>query len=85
MERIPNGRYTKEFREEAVKMVTDGGLSVQEVSSRLSLPKSTLERWRRVSKKGKLGAVGKGQRPLSELESELAKVTGVLSLAWLAR
>ena len=85
MERIPNGRYTKEFREEAVKMVTDGGLSVLEVSNRLSLPKSTLERWRRVSKKGKLGAVGKGQRPLSELESELAKVKRELSLARMER
>ena len=48
MERIPNGRCTKEFRGEAVKMVTDGGLSVLETSKRLSLPKSTLERWRRV-------------------------------------
>ena len=28
MERIPNGRYMKEFREEAVRMVTDGGLSM---------------------------------------------------------
>ena len=27
MERIPNGRYTKEFREEAVKMATEGGLA----------------------------------------------------------
>jgi transposase len=35
MEKVPNGRYTKEFREETVKMVTDGGLSVLEVSSRL--------------------------------------------------
>ncbi len=35
MERIPNGRYTKEFREEAVKMVTDGGLSALEISKRL--------------------------------------------------
>jgi transposase len=85
MERIPNGRYTKEFREEAVKMVTDGGLSVQEVSNRLSLPKSTLERWRRVSKKGNLGEVGKGQRPLTEIESELAKVTRELSLAKMER
>ncbi len=25
MERIPNGKYTKEFREEAVKLVVDGG------------------------------------------------------------
>ena len=33
MERIPNGRYTKEFREEAVKMVTDGGLSVGDIKA----------------------------------------------------
>ncbi len=45
MERVPNGRYTKEFREAAVKMVTEQGMSVLEVSSRLSLLKSTLERW----------------------------------------
>ncbi len=39
MERIPNGRYTKEFQEEAVKMATDGGFPVLEISKRLSLPK----------------------------------------------
>ena len=50
MERIPNGRYTKVFREEAVKMVRNEGLSVLEISRRLSLPKSTLENWIRVSK-----------------------------------
>jgi transposase len=66
-------------------MVTDGGLSVQEVSNCLSLPKSTLERWRRVSKKGNLGEVGKGQRPLTEIESELAKVKRELSLARMER
>ena len=43
MERIRNGRYTKEFREEAVKMATEGGVPVLEISKRLSLPKSTLE------------------------------------------
>lgn len=26
MERVPNGRYTKEFREEAVKMAAEGEL-----------------------------------------------------------
>jgi transposase len=36
MERVPHGRYTKEFREEAVRMATDGGLSVLELSKRLS-------------------------------------------------
>jgi transposase-like protein len=50
MERIPNGRYTQEFREEAVKMATE-----METSKRLSLPKTTLENWIGASKakKGK--------------------------------
>ena len=80
MERVPNGRYTREFCEEAVRMVTEKGMSVLEVSSRLSLPKSTLERWRRVSKKGALCEIGKGQRPLTEIERELANVKRELSL-----
>jgi transposase len=36
MERIPNGKYTKEFRVEAVKLVTEGGLSVPVAGRRLS-------------------------------------------------
>jgi transposase-like protein len=28
MERIPQGKYTKEFREEAVKLVTEEKLSI---------------------------------------------------------
>ena len=85
MERVPNGRYTKEFREEAVKLATDGGLFVLEISRRLSLPKSTLEHWMRVSKAGGLGEIGKGQRPLTEIERELAKVKRELSLAKMER
>ena len=85
MERVPQGRYTKEFREEAVKMMTEGGLSVLEISKRLSLPKSTLERWIRVFKTGNLGDVGKVQRPLTEMEMELAQVKRELSLAKMER
>ena len=85
MERVPQGRYTKEFREEAVKMMTEGGLSVMEISKRLSLPKSTLERWIRVFKTGNLGDVGKGLRPLTEMEMELAQVKRELSLAKMER
>jgi transposase len=36
MERIPKGIYTKELREEAVKLVTEGGLKIPEVGRRLS-------------------------------------------------
>lgn len=42
MERIPNDKYTKEFRVEAVKLVTKEELSVPEAGRRLSLPPSTL-------------------------------------------
>jgi transposase len=85
MERIPNGRYTKEFREEAVKMASDGGLSVPEISKRLSLPKSTLENWIRISKTGNLGEIGKAKLPLTELERELANVKRELALTKMER
>jgi len=85
MERIPNGRYTKEFREEAVKLVTEGGLSVPETARRLSLPKSTLENWIRISKAGELGEIGKGRRPLSDIERELLEVKRELALTKMER
>lgn len=74
MERVPNGKYSKEFREEAAKLVVEGGSSVPEVCRKLSIPHSTLEYWIKAYKKGKLGDIGKNQKPLTELELELAKV-----------
>ncbi len=73
MERIPYGKYTKEFRQEAVKLVIEGGLSIPEAGRRLSLAPSTLGNWVRAFKEGKLGDVGKTQRPLTEIEIELAR------------
>ena len=74
MKRLPQGRYTKEFREEAVKLVTEDKLSVPEAGRRLSLPPSTLGNWLKVHKVGRLGDVGKTYRPLTELEIELARM-----------
>ena len=37
MERVPNGKYTKEFRVESVKLVTEGGLSVVEAGRRFEV------------------------------------------------
>jgi transposase len=74
MERIPNAVYTNELREEAVKLVTEGGLSVPEVGRRLSIASSTIRYWIRASKKGVLNDVGKKRKPLTELEMELARV-----------
>ena len=72
-ERIPNGRYTKEFRDEAVKLITDGGLKIPEVGRRLSLAPSTIAYWVKAYKAGKLMQVGKAQKPLTEIEMELVR------------
>jgi len=74
LRRAPQGRYTREFRQEAVKLVLDEGLSCGEAARRLSLPTSTLANWVRAAKAGKLGDVGKNYRPLTEVEMELARV-----------
>lgn len=72
-QRIPNTIYSKEFREQAVKQVTEEGLSPKEAARRLSMPVSTLEYRLKAAQIGKLGDVGKTQRPLTEIELELAK------------
>lgn len=74
MSKRTNNRYSKEFRIEAVKMVVDGGISVYEASRQLTLPKSTLENWVKAFKVGKLGDIGGQQRPLTDVEQELARV-----------
>ena len=73
MKGIPQGRYTREFRQEAVKLVMDEGLSWGEAAQRLSLPTSTLANWVKAAKAGRLGEVGKKYRPLTEIEMELAR------------
>ena len=62
MEKIPKGLYTKEFKEEAVKMVTEGGLSIPEVGRRLSIAKSTIAYWVGLAKEGALAGSGRQQR-----------------------
>ena len=74
MKRIPQGRYSKEFREEAVKLVIDLNLSIPEVSRRLDVPKSTISNWVKASKAGRLGNIGKNRRELSDTELELARL-----------
>ena len=74
MKGIPQGRYTKEFRQEAVNLVIEDKLSLPEAARRLSLPTSTLGNWVKAYKSGKLVDIGKTYRPLTEVEIELARV-----------
>ena len=73
MKGIPQGRYTREFRQEAVKLVVEDKISCREAAQRLSLAPSTLAYWVKAYKSGKLGEIGKAQKPLTEVEIELAR------------
>ena len=74
MKGIPQGRYTREFRQEAVKLVAEDRVSCREAAQRLSLAPSTLAYWVKAYKEGKLGDVGQAQKPLTEVEAELVRV-----------
>ena len=74
MKGIPRGRYTKEFREEAVRLVVKEKISCHEAGRQLSLSPSTIINWVKAYKEGRLGEVGKTYRPLTEVEMELARV-----------
>ena len=74
MERLPRGIYSPELREQAVRLYDAEHLTIPELAKRLSIPKGTLKNWITASRSGKLADVGKHQRPLTELELELAKV-----------
>jgi transposase-like protein len=85
MERIPHGKYTKEFREEAVQLVLQEKLSIPEAARHLNLPTNTLDNWMRKYKAGKLGEIGKNYRPLTETEMELARLKKELATVKMER
>jgi transposase len=74
MKGVPQGRYTREFRQEAIKLIIEEKLSFPEAGRRLSLAPSTLSYWVKAHQAGKLGDIGKMKKPLTEIEMELAKV-----------
>ena len=79
MEQLPRARYSQEFREQSVKFFKESGLTQVEAAKRLSLPKGTLKNWVHADRQGELTAVGKCQKPLSELELELSRVNRELA------
>jgi len=70
---IPQGRYSREFRQEAVRLVVEDKISCHEAARRLSVAPSTLTYWVKAYNAGELGEIGKTQKPLTEVEMELAR------------
>jgi transposase len=76
--------YTPEFRAEAVKLVSEQGLSQQAAAQRLAIPKGTLANWIAASKASSRSSAP-GARSAAELENENARLRKELAEARLER
>ncbi len=75
MEKLPRQVYTREFRQQAVEMVTREGLGIAEASRRLSLSPKTLTNWVRRAKNSSLpDAAPAPRREVTEQEAELSRL-----------
>jgi len=68
-----------------VELVTEEKLSLPEAGRRLSLAPSTLAYWVKACKEGKLGDIGRAQKPLTEVEMELARTKKELAIVKMER
>ncbi len=77
-------RYTPEFRAEAVKLVTEQGLSQHTAAERLAIPKGTLANWIAASKASSRPSAP-GARAAAELEAENTRLRKELAEARMER
>ena len=74
MQRLPRGVYTKEFREQAVRLVLEEGLPILQAGQRLSMSPKTLANWVGAARRGELAVLGGRQKPSTESEQELRRL-----------
>ena len=78
MKRIPRRIFTEEFKREAIKLVTEQGLTLAEASRKLDVATKSLRTWMDQQERGELKAslgtsrLTVDQRRIRELERELA-------------
>ena len=72
--------YSKELKQEAVKMVLEQGLTHKEVGRRLSIPSGTIGNWIAAVKSGRTPAKP-GDRSVAELSAENARLRKELAEA----
>ena len=70
---MPRKTYTREFKLQALKMLTDQGLSVAEVAHRLGVTEGCLRTWRKAAEEHG-NAAFPGQGDPSSAEDELRRL-----------
>jgi transposase len=81
MSKAEKRKYTLEFRAEAVKLVLEQGMTLEEAADRLALPKGTLSNWVIAAKRGDGQPAAPGSRSVPELEAEVARLRKELANA----
>ena len=77
--------YTREFRDEAIKLVTEQGQSHRDAAKRLGIPTGTLSNWVQASKRGQGPAPTAGSQSVGELQAENARLCKELARAEMER
>jgi transposase len=85
MEKLPRQKYTKEFREQAVRLVIEQALTVPEAAKRLSMSSQTLTNWVFKARHGKLAGIDANRKPVTDLEAENSKLKRELAEARMER
>ncbi|MBK8276222.1 MAG: transposase [Nitrospira sp.] len=85
MEQVPRQQYTKEFREQAVRLVLEQQVTIPEATRCLTMSGKTLKRWVGRARQGQLATLGERRRPVTELEAELSRLKRELAEARMER
>ena len=85
MERLPRQQYTKEFREQAVRVVHEQELTIPEAARRLAMSEKTLANWVFRARQGQLAGLGETRRPVTDLEAEVSRLKRALTEARMER
>lgn len=86
MERLPNQQYTKEFKEEAVRMALSEDIPHVEAARRLGIPKETLYGWiKKYNATGTFTGNSKPSNKSGDLETENARLRRELAEAKMER
>lgn len=82
MQKIARRVYTREYRVEAVKLVTDQGMDVKVAAEKLGVCVKTYSNWIGHARSGKLAGVDAHRvQPVSEWQAEVSRLKSELAAA----
>lgn len=85
METLPRQKYTKDYREQAVKLVIEQHQTIPQAARQLAMSSKTLANWVHQARHGKLARVGDNCQPVTDLEAEVSKLKRELAEARMER